>query len=151
MPYFKGTKGVEITNSNLYDIQGNATFNLTGGAESTTNDKAVVLIRYTDGPIGEELKALVCQISIVAHPCLHLHVTWVVRESLDRRNDKSLCQTGEAYFGERPSFHAQFLSQIFTFRASRSAIYHAPTLPSTIIHLKTRNALHASRTRGKPS
>jgi hypothetical protein len=41
MPYLEGAKGVEITDSILYDIQGNATFNFTG-----------------DGPIGEDLKAL---------------------------------------------------------------------------------------------
>jgi len=31
---------------------------------SITNDKAIALMRHTDGPIGEDLKALVCQISI---------------------------------------------------------------------------------------
>jgi hypothetical protein len=34
MPYFEGTKGVEITNSHLYDIQGNAIFNFNGGEQS---------------------------------------------------------------------------------------------------------------------
>ena len=34
MPYFEGVKGVEIANSNLYDIQGNATFNLPSGEQS---------------------------------------------------------------------------------------------------------------------
>jgi hypothetical protein len=117
-----------------------------------TKYKAVALMHHTDGPIGEDLKVLVCQVSVLVYPCYILMSYWVVRGALDRRNDKALCQTGEAYFGEHPSFPAQFLSlSSFTFRANRSAIYHTLTLLTTITHLKTRNVFHVSRTRGKLS
>ena len=50
-----------------------------------TTYKAVSLMRRTDGPIGEDLKALVCQINIHIS-VLHFHATWVARGSLGRDN-----------------------------------------------------------------